>query len=56
MGPVGRILWTIGVLLVAGFCVFSGDPFAIAGWCLIGAPLILRSVWTKSRIVTRRPA
>jgi hypothetical protein len=54
MGPVGRISWTLGVLLVAGFCFFSGDVFAIAGWCLIAAPLILRSVWAKGRIVHRR--
>jgi hypothetical protein len=50
-GPVGRLLWTLGVLLIAGLCVFSSDPIAIAGWCLIGAPLILRSVWAKSRVV-----
>jgi hypothetical protein len=49
-GPVGRILWTVGVLLVAGLCWFSADPFAIGGWCLIGAPLVLRSVWAKARI------
>jgi hypothetical protein len=49
-GPVGRLLWTLGVLLIAGLCVFSQDPIAIGGWCVIGAPLILRSVWAKSRV------
>ncbi len=49
-GPVGRVSWTVGVLLVAGLCVFSQDWFAIGGWCLIGAPLVLRSVWAKARI------
>jgi hypothetical protein len=49
-GPLGRMLWTLLVVLVAGLCWFSADPFAIAGWCLIAAPLILRSVWSKSRV------
>ena len=49
-GPVGRVSWTVGVLAVAGLCVFSQDWFAIGGWCLIGAPLVLRSVWTKARV------
>ena len=49
-GPVGRISWTVGVLAVAGLCIFSQDWFAIGGWCLIGAPLVLRSVWAKARI------
>jgi hypothetical protein len=48
-GPIGRISWTIGVLAIAGLCVFSQDWFAIGG-CLIGAPLVLRSVWAKARI------
>lgn len=49
-GPLGRVLWTLAVLLVAGLAVFSRDPFAIGGWCLIAAPLILRSVWAKGRV------
>jgi hypothetical protein len=49
-GPVGRISWTVGVLAVAGLCIFSQDWFAIGGWCLIGAPLVLRSVWARVRI------
>lgn len=49
-GPVGRLLWTLGVLLIAGLAVFSQDPFAIGGWCLVAAPLVLRSVWRKARV------
>ena len=50
MGPVGRISWTVGVLLVAALSVFSGNPVSIGVWCLIAAPLILRSVWKRHRI------
>lgn len=52
-GPVGRVLWTVGVLLLFALCLFSRDPFAIAGWGLVGAPLVLRSVWAKGRTVVR---
>ena len=51
MGPVGRISWTVGVLLFAGLTIFSGDIFAIAIWDLLVGPLILRSVWKRHRIV-----
>ncbi len=50
MGPVGRVSWTVGVLLVAALCVFSANPVSIGVWCLVAAPLILRSVWGKHRI------
>ena len=49
-GPVGRVSWTVGVLLVAALALFSRDPFAILGWCLIASPLILRSVWARGRV------
>ncbi len=49
-GPVGRVLWTVAVLLVAAMTVFSQDSFAIVPICLIGAPLVLRSVWAPGRV------
>jgi hypothetical protein len=49
-GPVGRVMWTLGTLLVMAMAVFSQNPFAIAPLCLIGAPLVLRSVWAKGRL------
>lgn len=49
-GPVGRVSWTLGVAAVGGMCLFSLDPFAIGGWFLIAAPLILRSVWKRARV------
>lgn len=49
-GPAGRLCWTVGVVLAAGFFVFSGSPFAIGGWCLIAGPMILRSVWRPGRV------
>lgn len=48
-GPTGRVLWTLGVMLLSALCLFSSDPFAIAGWGLVGAPLVLRSVWAPGR-------
>ena len=50
MGPVGRISWTVGVLLVAAFAVFSGDIFFMGIWILFVGPLVLRSVWKRHRI------
>jgi hypothetical protein len=50
LGPVGRVSWTVGVLLVAAFAVFSGDIFFIGIWLLLVGPLILRSVWSRARI------
>lgn len=50
LGPAGRIGWTVGVLLVAAFAVFSGDIFFIAIWVLLVGPMILRSVWSRARI------
>jgi hypothetical protein len=50
LGPVGRVCWTIAVVLVAAFGVFSGSIFFIAIWIVIVGPLILRSVWKRERI------
>ena len=52
-GPVGRVAWTVGVVLGLALCLFSGDLLAIAGWGLIAAPLVLRSVWAPGRTVVR---
>lgn len=49
-GPLGRSLWTVLVVLVMAMAVFSQNPFAIGPLCLIGAPLVLRSVWAKGRV------
>lgn len=49
-GPVGRLAWTVGMLLMAGLSVLSGNPFAIGPICLIAVPLVLRSVWASSRV------
>jgi hypothetical protein len=49
-GPVGRVSWTVGVAAVGGLFLFSTDPFAIGGWFLIAAPLILRGVWKRARV------
>jgi hypothetical protein len=49
-GPLGRVLCTLAVLAVAGLCLFSEDPFAIGGWCLVAGPLVLRSVWAKAKV------
>ena len=51
MGPVGRISWTVGVLLIAAFAAFSADIFFIGIWCLFVGPMILRSVWKSHRII-----
>ena len=50
LGPVGRISWTIGVLLTAAFAVFSGSIFFMGIWILFVGPMILRSVWKRDRI------
>jgi len=50
MGPVGRVSWTVGVLLVAAFAVFSADVFFMGIWILFVGPLLLRSVWKRHRI------
>lgn len=50
LGPVGRLSWTLGVLLVAAFAVFSGDIFFMGIWLLLVGPLVLRSVWSRARI------
>jgi hypothetical protein len=50
LGPVGRIGWTLAVLLVAAFAAVSGDIFFIGIWWLLAGPLVLRSVWRKARI------
>ena len=49
-GPVGRILWTLVVVLMAAFTAVSGNPFAMIAWALVGAPVVLRSVWARQRI------
>jgi hypothetical protein len=49
-GPVGRSLWTLGVLLVMAMAVFSQNPFAIGPLCFVLPPLVLRSVWAKGRL------
>lgn len=49
-GPVGRVAWTVGMLLLAAMTIFSGNPFAIAPICLFAVPVVLRSVWAKSRV------
>jgi hypothetical protein len=50
LGPIGRISWTIGVLLTAAFAVFSGSIFFMGIWILFVGPMILRSVWKRDRI------
>jgi hypothetical protein len=50
LGPVGRISWTVAVVLIAAFSVFSGDIFFMGIWFLLVAPLVLRSVWKRDRI------
>jgi hypothetical protein len=50
LGPVGRISWTVGVLLTAAFAVFSGSIFFMGIWILFVGPMILRSVWKRDRI------
>jgi hypothetical protein len=50
LGPFGRVSWTLGVLLVAAFAVFSQDIFFIGIWVLLVGPLVLRSVWKSARI------
>jgi hypothetical protein len=49
-GPVGRVAWTLAVLLVMAMAAFSQNPFAIGPLCFIAAPLVLRSVWAKGRV------
>jgi hypothetical protein len=49
-GPLGRVLWTLAVLLVMALALFSQNPFAIAPLCLLLPPLVLRSVWAKGRL------
>lgn len=49
-GPVGRLAWTFGVLVVAALCVFSGNPLSIGIWLLFAGPLLLRSIWARARV------
>ena len=49
-GPVGRVAWTVAVLLVMAMAVFSQNPFAIGPLCFLLPPLVLRSVWAKGRL------
>ncbi len=49
-GPVGRVSWTVGMTSFAVLFIVTGNLFAIAGWCLIAMPLVLRSVWARSRV------
>lgn len=49
-GPVGRVSWTVAVLLVAAFALFSMDPFFIVIWIGVVGPVLLRSVWKRARI------
>jgi hypothetical protein len=49
-GPVGRVLWTLGVVLLMALSLFSQNPFAIAPLCFVLPPLVLRSVWAKGRL------
>jgi hypothetical protein len=50
LGPIGRISWTVGVVLMAAFAVFSGSIFFMGMWILFVGPLVLRSVWKRDRI------
>ena len=49
-GPVGRVSWTVGLLVLDALSVFSGDPIAMGGCILIATPLVARSVWARGRI------
>ncbi len=49
-GPVGRVVWTLAMVLVAAMSVFSQNPFAIGPLCFLGVPLVMRSVWAKGRV------
>ena len=49
-GPLGRMSWTLMVLLVAAFAIFSGDIFFMGIWIVFAGPMILRSVWKRDRI------
>lgn len=49
-GPVGRIGWTVGMTFFAVLFLWSGNIFAVGGWCFIAMPLVLRSVWSRSRV------
>jgi hypothetical protein len=49
-GPVGRVGWTVAMVLVAAMAVFSQNPFAIGPLCFILVPVVLRSVWSRSRV------
>jgi hypothetical protein len=49
-GPVGRILWTVLMLMIVAMALFSQNPFAIGPLCFILVPLVMRSVWAKSRL------
>ena len=48
-GPVGRVLWTVAMVLLLAMCLFSQDPFAIVAAVLV-AGVVLRSVWKRSRL------
>jgi len=49
-GPVGRVSWTIGMTFFAALFIVTGNIFAAGGWCFIAMPLVLRSVWSRSRV------
>lgn len=51
-GPVGRISWTIVVVLLPIFVgVFGGIAgiLFLAAWCGVVAPMALRDLWKKER-------
>ena len=48
-GPVGRVAWSLGVLLALSIALFSQDPFAIVPTVVVGT-IVLRSVWATSRL------
>ena len=47
---MGRVLWTVAVVLVMAMSVFSQNPFAIGPLCFVLPPLVLRGVWAKGRL------
>ncbi len=49
-GPAGRVAWTVAMALVAAMALFSQNPFAIGPLCFLLVPLVLRSVWAKTRV------
>ena len=48
-GPVGRVAWTVAMVLGLGIALFSQDPFAVGG-AVIVSTVVLRSVWATSRL------